>query len=264
MSIQFRCPNCNALLATSTDKPGSIIACARCHNDLIVPESAPPVANLDFGHVVDRVAELTTTDRFVIIEPEPSPDPRADAREREDFHEAHVGWWRNPVVVVAGANLLLCLVAFCVYVFSSRTTVDTKRIRAEQPTEPVSSDVPSDLARSSKDSPRETPEEPPPRAAVALVDEDANTDTAEEVEADPAPPPNIPAKPPIAKPAQIAGDTFDLRGPAPKVGFKVTERTKATGARTTSFAKPRSKTVSIRTDYVLEHRKSVHRRRRCW
>ena len=45
MSIQFHCPNCRTLLSTSTDKPGSIVSCVRCHKDIVVPNLPPPVAS---------------------------------------------------------------------------------------------------------------------------------------------------------------------------------------------------------------------------
>ena len=44
MSLQFQCPSCRALLSTSTAMSGSIVNCGRCHNDVVVPSIAPPVA----------------------------------------------------------------------------------------------------------------------------------------------------------------------------------------------------------------------------
>jgi hypothetical protein len=256
MSIRFRCPNCDALLATSTGTPGSIIACARCHKNLIVPEPLPTVASLDFRQIDEEPVEPTEADRFVIIDPELAPDPHpcAYASKPEYVHAAHVAWWRNPVIIFGWGTPLLCLAAFLCYILPSRTTVDGKRKPPQRANEPVASNLRSDLAPSSKASPATSPKPSPPRVVTALAEDDANADTAADVDADPAPPPN-PAIPPIAKPAENAGNTFNLRGATPKVGFKVRERTKARGARTNSFAKPRSKTVSVRTDYLWETEK---------
>jgi hypothetical protein len=133
--------------------------------------------------------------------------------------------------------------------------MSVKRIPPRQPNEPVPSHLRSDLPPSSKASPATPPSAAPPRVVTALAEDDANADTAEDGDADPAPPAGNPARPPIAKPGEDAGNTLNLRGATPKVGFKVRERTKATGARTNSFAKPGSKTVSVKTYYLWETEK---------
>ena len=44
MSLQFQCPHCNSLLSASADKSGSVVSCGICHQDMVVPNVAPPVA----------------------------------------------------------------------------------------------------------------------------------------------------------------------------------------------------------------------------
>ena len=44
MSLQFQCPSCHTLLSISNDKSGSVVACGRCHKDLVVPHVSAPVA----------------------------------------------------------------------------------------------------------------------------------------------------------------------------------------------------------------------------
>jgi hypothetical protein len=44
MTIQFHCPSCHALLSTETSNAGSIVSCAHCHKDMVVPHVSPPVA----------------------------------------------------------------------------------------------------------------------------------------------------------------------------------------------------------------------------
>ena len=44
MCLQFQCPSCSARLSASTGQPGSIVTCGGCHNDIVVPSIAPPVA----------------------------------------------------------------------------------------------------------------------------------------------------------------------------------------------------------------------------
>ena len=40
MSLQFRCPSCNTLLSTSTDKLGAMVTCGRCHEKIQIPPVA--------------------------------------------------------------------------------------------------------------------------------------------------------------------------------------------------------------------------------
>ena len=44
MTMQFHCPSCHALLSTETSNAGSIVSCADCHKDMLVPHVSPPIA----------------------------------------------------------------------------------------------------------------------------------------------------------------------------------------------------------------------------
>jgi hypothetical protein len=78
---------------------------------------------------------------------------------------------------------------------------------------------------------------PAPKAAMAI-------------QPGPAPRPD----PPRAGPGDNTGapiePVFDLRGPVPKIGFTVRERTKVTGSRTSTLTRPRARPVTERSDLV--------------
>jgi hypothetical protein len=99
----------------------------------------------------------------------------------------------------------------------------------------------------------EKPDENPALAPAVPVPPDVNTQPANSPgpkDRRPLPPPDKTAIPPSDKPPAVAGRTYDLRGPIPRLGLKVRERRTIRGTRTNTFTRPRQKAMSARTELV--------------
>ena len=192
---------------------------------------------------------------LVVVEdefPVARPPPRGmDGTHRSGSPAGHRLWWRDPIVVFGWFLPLFGLIAFFGYEFVHRRNVGREKI-ATLGLEAVAKEDQWPRTLNSEDEtgeegPAESPEEPgappPPSVQKNEAAKAAGQDGPK------APPPAD--KPPPAhegNPAQAGEETFDLRGPSPKIGFKVRERTNITGTRTNTFARPRRRTISVKTE----------------
>jgi hypothetical protein len=162
---------------------------------------------------------------------------------------------KDPTIVIGTAIPTLILLVFFGYLLWTRKGADAQ---TTQPPErnavfPVNSQ-PGPLA-SVAPRQEEPPAKAPPRDATSVVDENTVADMVEATKPNRAPPLDNPAMPPIANPVANGDQTFDLRGHAPQVGFKVREHTKVVGTRTNTFSRRRRRTVSAKTDLVYDTEK---------
>ena len=250
MGIQFHCPSCNALLSTSTDEPGSIVSCGRCHTDLLVPQAVPAVV----VPVVERIESQSTNqaavDRFTIVEDEPQPTllfaAGEDTTEQGEPAQVHRPWFRDPIIVFGWLLPLYVLAGFILWMGmdlktkwalqSPRNAVASERLaqapvnleaETQEKTQPQDSEQPPAPATTLSEKP------PPPVAAASADDNEEGADVPE-----------------VNEPADE--NAFDLRGPVPPVDFKVRERITVNGVRASEFHKPNAKRITIRADISKE------------
>ncbi len=119
MSLQFHCPNCDALLSTSAENSGTIVNCGRCHMELLVPEpltpgTTPPVVEVDV-----QITAHPLVDGFTIIDDEPQQasglPAAAETAEQVERSSIHRPWYRDPVVVFGWLLPLYFLAGFVVW-----------------------------------------------------------------------------------------------------------------------------------------------------
>ena len=189
MSLQFKCPNCNTLLSTSTDKSGSIVNCGRCHKDLLVPQSVPPVATPAVEPIEFQPTNQAAVDRHTISEYEPQPVPpflaQGKTTEQTGLQGVHRPWFRDPIIVFGWLLPLYFLAGFVIWVgmdlrtkwvLSRRNTGASERLVQAPVDLEAETKVKTQPRDSKKFPPPATvlPEKPAPPVATASADDNSN------------------------------------------------------------------------------------------
>jgi hypothetical protein len=218
-------------------------------------------------------------DEFPVAGPPPGTK---EGTQKPELPAGHRLWWRDPIVVFGWIVPLFGLIAFLCYEFLHRTRPDAGQIAAPVPVvvasrdqEPRTSGATERPAVKSAEQPAERPDEKPaekpdeqpaakpeenpaPAPPVAFHP-DTNgqpANPARPKDLNPLPAPDKAPIPPTGNPPAVAGKTYDLRGPIPRIGFKVREHTTIRGTRMNTFTKPRQRALSARTDLVYTTEKA--------
>ncbi len=237
MPIRFNCPSCQSVLGASIDQASSIVKCPSCQTTFQLANGSPSeTAPVHSG--IPSNGGLTGLETAF---------PTEVARPL----------WKDPIVVIGTAIPTLILMTFFGYLVWSRNGVDapTMQLLQRKSTEPVNV---KPAAVAPVPQPNEAPqaklaEKPPPPGPAAIV-VPGPVPKAALSQPDLAPQPDKAVRP-FDNPDANVEQTYDLRGPAPKIGFKVKEHTKVTGTTTRMLSKPGMRTVSDRSDLVHETEK---------
>ena len=237
MPIQFNCPICQSLLGASDDQVNSIVRCPSCQTTFQLLNGSPSIP-VPVHSGVPLEQELTEPETALPTEVAPP-------------------FWKDPIVVIGTAVPTLILVTFFGYLVWSRIRADAPTMQLFQRKSIEQVNVKPDAVvpvPQPKDTPQaKVAEKPSPPNATAII---APSPVAKAAVIQPnlAPQPEK-AGPPFDNPGPNVDQKFDLRGPAPKIGFKVREHTKVTGTNTRTMSKPRMTTVPYRSDLVHETEK---------
>ena len=236
MSVQFTCPGCQSLLGASDDQANSIVRCPSCRNTFQLSGGSPLTAAPVHGRFPSD-DELVQSER---------PSPTAPGRPL----------WNDPIVVIGAAVPTLIIVAFFVYLVWARTTANAPTMGTPKPEliEPGRFD-PAAFTLVGKPAENLKPqlaEPPPPPDTTPAVAPQRVPEAVTVIQAQLSPQPENRAGPPGENLGAHLEPMFDLRGPAPKIGFKVREHTRVSGTKTSTLSGTRMKTFSERSQLVDE------------